>query len=46
MLSKFRRTLSLWHKNRSSSRELSRLSGRDLDDLGFIPGDIYRGWRR
>lgn len=42
MLSHLRQSFSYWQKSRASERELTHLSCRDLDDLGILPGDLYR----
>ncbi|WP_350334142.1 DUF1127 domain-containing protein [Coralliovum pocilloporae] len=31
-----------WRQYRSTVSQLSQLSGRQLDDLGIIPGDISK----
>lgn len=35
-------TLSMWSDARVTRRELSRLSDRELDDIGLSRGDIER----
>ena len=39
---RFFSALSAWHDARVTRRELSRLSDRELDDIGLCRGDIER----
>ncbi|MBK4217730.1 DUF1127 domain-containing protein [Paracoccus caeni] len=34
--------LTVWNDTRVTRRELSRLSDRELDDIGLVRGDIER----
>ncbi|MRX49095.1 DUF1127 domain-containing protein [Paracoccus sp. S-4012] len=42
MFSRVSATLNNWYNTRVTRRELSRLSDRELDDIGLVRGDIDR----